>query len=275
MRTPLNKRIGRSIRAALRARTLSRFGKGILAETKNGLLVVDPRDFSVSRRLLSGGSYDWPNIRLLRRLIGDDARVVFVGSHIGALLVPLARKAGHVLGLEADPRNYSFLELNVLLNRLANVELVNCAVGERRGTCTVVHNDINSGNSRVSPAGDGEAVGATVEMKPLDDLVPREWSAIDLVVMDIEGYEVHAIRGASETLLRTRYFYVEYCPEQLEEQGSSREQFVDSLRERYRSMRIVDRDGECRRPEIWTEYLLGLPQRPGLLLNLLFSNDEG
>src|ERR1700761_5216090 len=88
------KRISRTIRGQFRSLSLSSNGIGIVTQTRNGLLVVDPRDFGVSKSLLSDGSYDWPVICRLAPLLNPQSRIVFVGAHLGALLVPLAVQSG-------------------------------------------------------------------------------------------------------------------------------------------------------------------------------------
>lgn len=91
--------------------------------------------------------------------------------------------------------------------------------------------------------------------------------------MDVEGFEVHAMAGASATLAKTRYLYVEFAPEQLHEQGSTVRDFVDAAERYFSSAYVVD--GTLRfvpRGEL-CDFLLGLTQRRGLLLNLLLTHD--
>ncbi len=57
----------------------------------------------------------------------------------------------------------------------------------------------------------------TLDQSPLTD-----WERIDLMIMDTEGFEAHAMRGGRLTLARTRYFCVEYAPEQLQSAAASR-----------------------------------------------------
>src|SRR5262249_1256764 len=117
------KRLSRTIRGHFRAKSLSNYGVGIVACTVNGYLVTDPRDFNVSRALLSHGSYDWAEILWLMRVLDRNAHIVFVGAHLGALVVPIARalRSARVIAFEPSPQNYKLLQLNVALNGLSNV----------------------------------------------------------------------------------------------------------------------------------------------------------
>lgn len=137
MKVHLHKRLSRLIRGRLRSRVLATHGIGVVAATRNGTLVVDPGDFNVSRRLLTRGEYDWPEVRLLCGLIRGDSRVVFVGAHVGALLVPLVLATGtrDVVAFEPSPKNHRMLQLNLRLNDIPNVTVHNAAVGQRSGAC--------------------------------------------------------------------------------------------------------------------------------------------
>jgi FkbM family methyltransferase len=270
MQVSLRKRLSRAIRGRLRSTVLSNHGIGIIASTRNGLLVVDPRDFSVSRSLLRGGSYDWPEVCWLARLVTPDSRLVFAGAHLGATLIPIALQSGarKIVAFEPSPRNHRLLKINLALNDLTAVVVHNAAVGDRQGEIGFTQNPINSGNSRVSASGE-----ARVAVTTLDSALQADPLPIDLMVMDVEGFEVHAIRGAVGVLSRTRYFFVEYAPEQLLEQGSSPAQFIDAVAANFSSMYLQGDTLKFFPARTYSDYLKNLPQRRGLLLNLLFCND--
>ncbi|MGD9598146.1 MAG: FkbM family methyltransferase [Steroidobacteraceae bacterium] len=223
MQISWRKRVSRLLRARGRMRVLAAHGIGLVADTKNGTLVVDARDFNVSRHLLERGEYDWPQVTLLSSLVAPGARLVVVGAHVGSVLIPLARIAGaaSTIAFEPSPRNRRLLELNLVLNGLAGLAVQASAVGESAGRARFTENPINSGNSRVSALGE-----ISVPVVTLDATLPQDARQIDLLVVDAEGYEVQVLRGARDTLARTRALYVEYAPEQLAEQGCTVAEFA-------------------------------------------------
>jgi FkbM family methyltransferase len=269
MQVSWRKRMSRALRGRLRSNVLSKHGFGVIAATRNGVLVVDPRDFSVSRSLLQSGSYDWPEVCWLSRLIDADSRLVFVGAHLGALLIPIAQRSGarHIVAFEPSPNNHRLLKINLALNDLAAITVHHAAVGDREGEIGFTQNPINSGNSRVAAHGE-----VTVPVTTLDTALPATTAAIDLLVMDVEGFEVYAIRGGPNVLSRTRYFYVEYAPEQLEEQGSHPGEFIDLVARHFSSMYLQGETSQFFPAGSYVQYLRDLPPRRGLLLNLLFCN---
>jgi len=242
-----------------------------VAETKNGLLAVPAGDFNVSRSLLMSGEYDWPQITWLNALLGNASRVVFAGAHIGAVLIPIVRHsaARGVVAFEPSPRNFRLLTMNLRLNGIEGVVTFNTALGERCGRIQFTENDINTGNSRVAPS-HGEI---TVDVETLDRTIAPDWDSIDLIVMDTEGSEVAAMRGAQATLARTRNLYVEFSPDQLREQGSDAAEFVETVEKYFRSAYVFGAPILFLGPGKFAEHLKGLQHCRSLLLNVLFTQD--
>ena len=125
------------------------------------------------------------------------------GAYVGWYSIQAARAvgpSGRVIALEPDPVNRSQLERNLKLNDIQNTTVVPCAVwsgtgrvGWRPGDQPVWH--------RVGEAGES----GKIEAISVDDLVKRlGLPRVDWIKLDIEGAEVEALRGASETLRRFR-----------------------------------------------------------------------
>jgi FkbM family methyltransferase len=271
VRNPYLKTISRQLRSHWRTKSLGRYGVAIVAETKNGLLAVPAGDFNVSRSLLVHGEYDWPQITWLNALLGAASRVVFAGAHIGAVLIPMVRHSATraVVAYEPSPRNFRLLTMNLQLNGIDGVVTFNTALGERCGRIQFTENNINTGNSRVAPS-DGEI---TVNVETLDRTIAADWDSIDLIVMDTEGSEVAAMRGAQSTLARTRNLYVEFSPDQLREQGSGVAQFVEAVQKYFKSAYVFGAPILFLGPGKFAGHLKGLQHCRGLLLNVLFTRD--
>ena len=234
--------------------------------------MVQADDFNVSRELLNGGEYDWIQVEWLSKLVGPESRLVFAGAHIGAMLVPLVRATGspHVLAYEPSPANFRLLQMNLALNDLRHVVTVNSALGDHGGSVRFTEKRINSGNSPVC-----RARGAIdVPLDTLDSRIPADWTQIDLIVMDIEGSEAAAMRGARATLARTRYLYVEFAPEQLREQSSNAAEFVAEAARHFQSAYIFGTPVRFLGPAQFADYLCACERQRGLLLNVLFTHDR-
>src|SRR5258708_19700254 len=136
-----------------------------------------------------------------------------------------------IIAYEPSPSNFRLLTMNLELNGIEGVIAINSALGDRSGSIQFTENSINTGNSRVAPA-DGEL---TVSLATLDETIPADWAAIDLIVMDIEGSEVAAMRGAQMSLAKTKNLYVEFSPQHFPEQGTSPIEFVQTLQNNFNS----------------------------------------
>jgi len=101
---------------------------------------------------------------------------------------------GRVFCFEPVLENYRVLLENLTENGTKNIIPVNLAVGEKSGKIRI------SGSGGSATASD---LGKTVSCTSIDDFVKNHNLArVDLIKMDIEGYELNALKGAVETLKR-------------------------------------------------------------------------
>ncbi len=274
MKMRWHKKISRKLRQRWRNKVLANHGVAVLANTRNGVLAVEAGDFNVGRQLLEKGEYDWQEIVWLRRLLKpESSNVLVVGTHIGALVVPIAKSCRQMRVYEADSKNYTFLQYNLLLNRCDNVEAENKAVGDAEQTVSILRNDLNTGNTAVSQS---HNTTEQVQMVRLDDVVRFDY--IDLIIMDIEGYELHAIKGADQLLERTENLYIEYAPQQLKFFGSRPGDLIAMLFAKFEYMSVCENGDTTTYREsdgmAWLDRLDRQYGQRGYLRNLLFSKQQ-
>ncbi len=141
-----------------------------------------------------------------------------VGANIGTMLIPAAKVVieGKAIGVEPHPRIFSYLRDNVKLNDIMNnVELYNCALGNARGNVTFSNKRYDDVN-RIEI----KREGLIVPMMLLDD-IGEQYDKINLLKIDVEGYEKYVCEGGRETLGKTDCVYFEICKEQYEAFGYS------------------------------------------------------
>ncbi len=105
--------------------------------------------------------------------------------------------SGRVLAIEAHPRTYSALLDNLKRNPATNVSPVNIAVGPELGTVRF-SDSLDDDWNKVEP----DSGTLDVEVKPLDD-VCTGFGHIDVLKIDVEGFELQVLEGASQVLART------------------------------------------------------------------------
>ena len=115
----------------------------------------------------------------------------------------LVGAGGKVYCIEAHPRTYRFLRNNVALNKFTNMDLLNLALGDKDSE--IRFSDMRDDDqNRVSQNGSG----IPVKMMRLDDVSIAEHS-VELLKIDVEGYEKFVLEGARRTLERVDCIYFE------------------------------------------------------------------
>ena len=152
-------------------------------------------------------------IPLLRRYVPDEAVVIDVGAHAGQftkIFSHLARR-GRVFAFE--PGSYARLVLTtaVRLRRLANVTIVPYGLDEHSGSATLSvplkpSGSVGFGLSHFGADDRGRPViSETVRLTTLDDFAAHARLArLDFIKADIEGWELHMLRGAAQVLANHR-----------------------------------------------------------------------
>lgn len=117
--------------------------------------------------------------------------VIQAGGHVGVWPKYLSKQFANVYTFEPDNMNFTALNRNVQEN---NVFKFQAALGVHRKRVNLVIHPANIGGHHIS----GEGAIPTLR---IDDMgIPD----VDMIVLDIEGSELDAIRGAEDTILRNK-----------------------------------------------------------------------
>ena len=225
--------------------------RALLVESEQGLFACAPEDWAVGGELAHLGRYGRQEIDRILALTDASSRVLFVGSHIGSLVIPVAGRVAHVTAIEANPATFELLRTNIGLNGRRNVDAMQIAAADCEGSIEFVLNTSNSGGSKRMPLvkrkmyfQDNPAV-VQVKCARLDDLLPE---AYDLIVMDIEGSEYFALQGMSRLLAHARHLICEFRPHHLRDvAGVSATEFVQLVSPHFDSLYIPSRNATLSR----------------------------
>ena len=135
--------------------------------------------------------------------------VLDVGTNIGETLLQFGKLVGDrgfVFGFEPDDENYRKVQRNISINDSSNLHVFNLGVSDRKENVKLYRVDSNNtGMNRILNETEAERFQdfTTIETDTLDNVMTENnIKRVDVVKIDIEGYEMHALRGASQ-LLRT------------------------------------------------------------------------
>jgi len=186
-----------------------------------GLLYLEGERFVVERFLLAA-------------LVKQGMRIVDVGANIGYYTLLFKRLAGPsaaIIAIEPSPENLPELRLNIEGNELQNVKLLEVAVGARAGTAWLLEG-INSGV--VAP----NKGSYEVPVRSLDELLTDR---VDLLKIDVEGYEGFVLEGARNVIQRDRpVIFLEFHPTAVAQFGHSFESLHTILAQAYNSISYYD-----------------------------------
>jgi FkbM family methyltransferase len=171
----------------------------------------------------------------LRSRLRPGMRVVDIGANLGVYAHVFARAVGptgEVIAFEPDPTLHAELAAAARRNGLPQLRAEPFAVGAAAGRDTLAPGLLNSGDNRLST---GEREGAApaglvhTPIVSLDDHL--QGRAVDFIKMDVQGWEVHALRGMTRTLAAnpSLELYIELWPYGLRQSGTSAEELLALL----------------------------------------------
>ena len=169
--------------------------------------------------------------RLLKTILSAGDVVVDAGANIGIYSEFLARRVGPtglVNSFEPSPENFE--RLQCATRKLSNVRVCQAAVGERSGRSTLYLSDkLNVDHRTYMTEGDSRS-GVPIDIVALDDYF-KPGQRVDLIKMDIQGYELHALRGANRVLEdnSTAKLLLELWPYGLKKAGANWLELIEAL----------------------------------------------
>lgn len=179
-----------------------------------------------------------PSHERLFQLAENKKVIIDVGVNMGATLLNFAKAApdGIVIGFEPDEKNFRKAQHNMALNKVKNTTIIKKGLGdqERRSKLFKV-NDDNAGMNRIFDNANDQLINGLpceeIEVIKLDDFVKeRELSAIDLIKIDVEGYELKVLKGAATTIGKYRpTMFIEIDDNNLKAQNDSAKLLIEFL----------------------------------------------
>jgi FkbM family methyltransferase len=165
-----------------------------------------------SRMLFVGGDFEPNELTLLDRNLMEGMTFVDVGAHVGCYAIFASTKVGstgRVIAIEPSRREADRLVTNIELNDQSNVTQVVAALSDTNGTASLhVAQDEHSGHNSLGTFLHEDVVEFRVESvatMTLDQLVQdHRLDRVDVVKLDVEGWERTVLNGARRSLIQYR-----------------------------------------------------------------------
>lgn len=162
---------------------------------------------------------DYPetnDLSVFIKFIEPGSTVFDIGSNTGiySILSAVSQPYSKIFAFEPNPINSERLSQNLALNKLNNVELIENAIGEENKiiNLNVPENDIISDTTSVieefsksTYKGKLSWKKIEVEQFSIDEMYSRlNLTRLDLIKIDVEGYEIEVLKGAQKVLKSNR-----------------------------------------------------------------------
>ncbi|WP_063800042.1 FkbM family methyltransferase [Bradyrhizobium retamae] len=180
--------------------------------TNGARFVWDPEDMRTAPNIaLLDGEYKPQELVVLSNLTRKAAVIFDVGANVGWYAIHLAstvNKTSRIFCFEPVPSTRAKLMRNVLLNGLEDrVRIFDFGLSDQSGTTQFflpeVSGSVAASAKNLHP--EERTIQVSVLLEKLDDIVEREQIArIDLIKCDVEGGELHVLRGAARVIERDK-----------------------------------------------------------------------
>jgi FkbM family methyltransferase len=179
--------------------------------TRGGRLYLDVSEsLTMFMRVLR--LYEAEKHRALDQVLRPGMTFVDAGACKGDFTLFAASRVGprgRVVAVEPEPANASWLRKSIARNDARNAEVHELALSDVSGSA-ILHRvdlsaggDVSSGFHSLIAGGVGKRDELEVKTRTLDDLLAQlDIASVDVLKIDVEGWEVAVLHGATNTLSR-------------------------------------------------------------------------
>lgn len=210
----------------------------------NARIFLDPEDYT--HCMMFYGRYSPEIVNVFRQFVRPGDAVIDVGAHIGYLTLHLALlvgQSGKVYSFEPDLRAAVDLDKSIGASGMTWIHAFRMALTAEKGNLEFYLARGLGSSTAVKGSEHLEVTATVVPGAPLDQLI-EEGKVVDkirLIKMDIEGFEIEAIRGMSQLIKRCRpIMIVEVNEERLTAQGESSTRLLELLESFDYKLRALD-----------------------------------
>jgi FkbM family methyltransferase len=172
------------------------------------------------QKILSKGIFQVNNIRKLRELRPNARTIIDIGGNIGTNTIEYATWGKQVKSFEPTPELYQQLLKNISLNttnvdtvrwedsqtmtRTASIDTFQCALGNEVGSVHMKAFTNNKGKNHITKGMNPLfEIDGIIEV-PIHKLDDYNFTDVDVIKIDVEGYELFVLQGGEQTIMKYR-----------------------------------------------------------------------
>jgi len=212
----------------LLSRIILRLGIGkFFKMQRNGYTIRLSENNIASEMFIQGKKFYRAEEEFIISLLKDTSTFIDIGANIGNLSLAASTTITHgeIFAFEAQPKTFNSLQQN-LADNAKNIHSYNLAVSNEPGELHMTDFAADDCNG-VADKKTNNTI--SVKAETIDSVLKDKNTFIDLLKIDVEGYELMVLQGAIETLSRTKYVYFELWDELTDRFGYSGFEIIDFL----------------------------------------------
>ena len=187
----------------------------VLVQTIYGIkYFIDAQDMVMTPQLIIYRQWEKDLSQFFLAALHQDCVFVDVGANVGYFTCLLGAYIGRsgkgqVFAFEPNPSVFSLLERNVQINwSMAPVKTFQAAVGNSDGMVELTVPRYGAANATLAKiSGNAEVTRIDVKQCRLDSIIPAE-TKVDLMKIDVEGFELFVLEGIAEIIKRSPYIKI-------------------------------------------------------------------
>jgi len=189
-------------------------------KTASGLqLWLDVTDW-VQYQIYFFGVYESKSVALFKTLAVNASVVFDIGSHIGQYSLECAyadvTQSKQIFAIEVNPKTFTYLLNNIQLNKFSNVKPVLGAISSKPDILNInIPAYWNMGNTQINEANENNGFDnyLAASFSIISLLKKYDLQFIDLVKIDVEGYEFDVLNSLFEQNIFPMNIIFEYIPD--------------------------------------------------------------
>jgi len=192
---------------------------------------------------------------LFLRALKPGAVVLDIGAQFGyysLLAAKIVGPTGRVFAFEPVPSNFEILKKNIEINNFTSIiRPIRKAAGDKRGIVSIYlykHSD-SHGMFRHPKATVKETL--SIECITIDEFLEENAiNAVNIIKMDIEGYEPYALEGMKQIIFKSSnlILFTELVPGFLRLAGVKPEDYLKQLEKLGFDVQLIDEHSHCLKP---------------------------
>ena len=217
-------------------------------KTNSSIIYLNPNDPVISGALFFG-VYEKSETKFLNDICFKGMKVIDIGANVGyysALTSDAVGPEGIVLAIEPDPESFKYLLKTIQASKFKNIRPFLKAASDHNNILPLFISKDNRGDNRLYKTKQ-KRNSIKVETIIVDELIiENEIDQIDLIKIDVQGYEPKVIRGMQKIITSSNKITLltEFWPQGIIDAGENPKDFLETLRNLDFSLYELNKQGK-------------------------------